>query len=292
MKLLKRFDDGMARGEAVLATIVLLSLVVVAAMSSFFRNMADREFAWANDALASIEWSDDFMKKATLWLAMFGASLATYHAKHIGIDVFSHIAKPKVRAAMKGITGLFAGVTCFFFAQVVLAAVLAKAVRMPGEWGVVDPETFETIHLCVASSDLLANADVSRPGLFCGVRGFFDSLGLTVNTPTRAMDLLVPAMFLIIAIRFTAKGIGAFLRIPEGGIPDDELEGAEKHAVTDEEEVEKQQALDDKAESGEYDTDEELGSDSDDDDSEDDSNDESDDDSDGDSDSDDEKEKP
>ena len=238
----------MARGEAVLATIVLLSLVVVAALSSFFRNMADRDFTWANDALGSIDWADDFMKKATLWLAMFGASLATYHAKHIGIDVFSHIAKPKVRAAMKGVTGLFAGVTCFFFAQVVLAAVLAKAVRMPGEWGVVDPDTFETIHLCVASPELLANADVARPGLFCGIRNMFDSLGLTVNTPTRAMDLLVPAMFLIIAIRFTAKGIGAFRRIPEGGIPDDELEGAEKHAVTDEKEVERQQALDDVAE--------------------------------------------
>ena len=259
MKLLKRFDDGMARGEAVLATVVLLSLVVVAAIGSFFRNMADREFAWANDALASIEWADDFMKKATLWLAMFGASLATYHAKHIGIDVFSHIARPKVRAAMKGVTGLFAGVTCFFFAQVVLAAVLAKAVRMPGEWGVVDPETYETIHLCVANSELLANADLTRPGLFCGVRSFFASLGLTVNTPTRAMDLLVPAMFLVIAVRFAAKGIGAFLRIPAGGIPDDELEGAEKHAVTDEQEVAKQQAQDERAASGEYDVDEELG---------------------------------
>ncbi len=248
MKLLKRFDAGLARGEAVLASIVLLSLVVIAALSSFFRNMADREFAWANEALASIDWADDFMKKATLWLAMFGASLATYYSKHIGIDVFSHIAKPKVRAAMKGLTGVFAGVTCFFFARVVLAAVLAKAVRMPGEWGVVDPETFETIHLCVASSDLLANADVARPGFFCGVRSFLDSLGLPVNTPTRAMDLLVPAMFLIIAARFTAKGIGSFLRIPSGGIPDHELEGAEKHAVVDEDEVEKQQAMDEVAE--------------------------------------------
>ena len=248
MKLLKRFDDGLARGEAVLASIVLLSLIGVAAMSSFFRNMADREFAWANDALASIEWADDFMKKATLWLAMFGASLATYHAKHIGIDVFSHIAKPKVRAAMKGVTGVFAGVTCFFFARVVLAAVLAKAVRMPGDWGVVNPDTFETVHLCVASSDLLANAGVTRPGFFCSVRSALDSLGLPVNTPTRAMDLLVPAMFLVIAVRFTAKGIGSFLRIGTGGIPDHELEGAEKHAVVDEEEVERQQVLDEIAE--------------------------------------------
>jgi len=79
-----------------------------------------------------------------------------------------------------------------------------------------------------------------------------------VNTPTRAMDLLVPAMFLVIAVRFTAKGIGAFMRIPEGGIPDDELEGAEKHAVTDEDEVDEQRDLDAKAASGEYDLDEAL----------------------------------
>ena len=234
MKLLKRFDDGLARGEAVLASIVLLSLVVVAALSSFFRNMADRGLVWANEALASIDWADDFMKKATLWLAMFGASLATYYGKHIGIDVFSHIAKPKSRAAMKGTTGIFAGVTCFFFAQVVLAAVLAKAVRMPGEWGVVDPETFETVHICVASPEMLANADVSRTPVFCALRGFLDSLGLHVNTPTRAMDLLVPAMFLVIAVRFTARGIGAFMTIPKGGLKE-ELEGVEKNAVVGDE---------------------------------------------------------
>ena len=210
--------------------------------------MADMRMDWANEALASIHWADDFMKKATLWLAMFGASLATYHKKHIGIDVFSHIAKPRARAAMRGVSGVFAGVTCFFFARVVLAAVLAKSVRMPGDWGVVDPDTFDTVHLCSATNDMLANAEASRPALFCGVRGFLEIFGLHVNTPTRAMDLLVPAMFLIIGARFFAGGVSAFVRIREGGIPDSELEGAEKHAVVDPAQIERQQALDQVAE--------------------------------------------
>lgn len=211
---------------------VLLSLVVVASAQSLLRNIADQDVSWANDALLSMGWADPFMEKATLWLAMLGASLATHYDKHIGIDILSRIAKPKARAAMRGTVSVFAGITSFYFARVVLAALLNKAGRIPGEYAVYNAND-ETVHICIGSATDISNAGVVRPDLFCAGRSFFDSFGLTVNTPERMMDLLVPAMFCIIAARLLAIGIHAFMRIPEGGIPDSELGGADSHSGGD-----------------------------------------------------------
>ncbi len=227
---LRKFDKGLARGEAAIAVIVLLALIGVAALQSLLRNMADAEVDWANSALSSMAWADPFMEKATLWLAMLGASLATHYDKHIAIDVLSRIAKPKARAAMRGVVSLFAGLTSFYFARVVLGALMAKSVRIPGDYAVYDAD-FETVHVCLGSAEDLARATMERPDFFCSVRGFFDGLGLTVQTPERMMDLLVPAMFLIIGTRLLAIGVGAFMRIPEGGIPDEELGGHEGEAT-------------------------------------------------------------
>ena len=87
----------------------------------------------------------------------------------------------------------------------------------------------ETVHICLGTATDIANAGVERPDLFCAARGFFDQFGLTANTPERMMDLLVPAMFIIIAVRLVVMGVHAFMRIPEGGIPDSELGGADAH---------------------------------------------------------------
>ncbi|MEM1414857.1 MAG: TRAP transporter small permease subunit [Myxococcota bacterium] len=224
MSSLRAFDRNLARGEAALATLVLLSLVLVASVQAALWNLKEVGVLWASDALQSLSWGDAFLEKATLWVAMFGASLATYHGKHIGIDVLARIAAPKQRAFMRGVSSLFAGVTCLFFARVVLSALLAKSVRIPADYGVFGAD-FETVHICLGTAEAIADAGYTRPDLFCALRSLLEGLGMTVNTPERAMDLLVPALFMIIGVRFVAYGIGAFARIPSGGIPDDELEG-------------------------------------------------------------------
>ncbi len=222
---LQQFDRGLARGEAAVATAVLLLLVLVAALQSFFRNMADLGFAWGADALSRMAWGDAFMEKATLWVAMFGASLATHYNKHIAIDVIARVSKPKARAAMRGVVLTFAGVTCFYFARVVLAALLAKAARIPAEYGVFADDG-STVHICLGSAQAIADAGYERPTLFCALRSFLEGMSITVNTPERAMDLVVPAMFCVIGLRFFLKGVDAFARVRTGGIPDEELEGA------------------------------------------------------------------
>ncbi len=221
---LQQFDKGLAKGEAAVATVVLLLLVLVAALQSFFRNMADLGLSWGADALSSMAWGDAFMEKATLWVAMFGASLATHYNKHIAIDVVARVSGPKARAAMRGVVLTFAGITCFYFARVVLAALLAKAARIPAEYGVFS-EDGSTVHICLGSPEAIADAGYERPDMFCALRSFFEWMNITVNTPERAMDLVVPAMFCVIGFRFVLKGADAFARIPAGGIPDEELEG-------------------------------------------------------------------
>ncbi|MEM9067236.1 MAG: TRAP transporter small permease subunit [Myxococcota bacterium] len=222
-----------------MATVVLLILVGVAALQSLFRNLADLGIEWANTALREMDWGDSFMEKATLWVAMFGASLATYHNKHIAIDVVARLSKPKARAAMRGVVLTFSGVTCFYFARVVLAALLAKAARIPAEYGVFGADG-STVHICVGSAQAIADAGYERPDLFCGLRWVIGKMDFVVNTPERAMDLVVPAMFCVIGIRFVLKGLGAFARIPSGGIPDEELEGGGHSDANDAADTEEQ----------------------------------------------------
>ena len=92
MQALKRFDDGIARGEAVLATLFLLSMILAASIQAVFRNLAGAEIEWANAALSSLEWVDPFLQKGTLWRAFLGASLATREGRHSGVDLLPRLA--------------------------------------------------------------------------------------------------------------------------------------------------------------------------------------------------------
>lgn len=207
MKLLRRFDQGLARGEAAIAAFVLLVLILVAAAQALLRNLTGFELEWANAALQSIHWADSFMQKATLWLAFFGASLATHDDKHIAIDVMARIAPPKPQALMRGVVGIASGVICFQLARVFLLSVLNNAADIPFEMQVMDDEG-ASMHLCEATVAALADASLDRPSLFCAARGLLTAIGAPISTPDTALQLVVPAMFVIMSVRFVLKGFG------------------------------------------------------------------------------------
>lgn len=237
---LRRFDEGIANGEAALAVIILVAMIATASLQAVLRNLTDAEVAWANDALAALDWIDPFLKKGTIWLAFIGASLATFHDKHIGIDVLSRVAPPRVEAAMKGVVGLVAGVTSFALAMVFWTAVLNNAVDTPLEYAVLD-DTGES-HICDASEETLSQArvwiegcvgsrdeceePVHRPTVFCATRSLLTALGATrttsdgerqqVGTPEAASQLIMPVMFMIIAVRLIFKGGGALRALATG----------------------------------------------------------------------------
>jgi TRAP-type C4-dicarboxylate transport system permease small subunit len=228
--VLKRFDDGLARGEATLAGLVLLSMVLFAAVQVVVDNSAVRfEAVWAQDLKSYLQWIDDYLERATVMLAFLGASLAVRENKHILIDALVRVLPGPVQLALRGISMIVASVICYFLARVFYQAALGAAANDARERA-LDVYLVGEVHVCDAPAADLSAADLSRPDVFCAVRSFFADMGL-VRTVTRAgeevvvpvidvgdaiLRFVVPAMLLVMAVRFLAQGIAAFIKIRHG----------------------------------------------------------------------------
>ena len=226
MKILKRLDDGLARGEAAVVTVVLLAMIGAAALQALVRNLATRNVELALGIVDHIEWIDEFLMKGTLWVAFLGASLATHGEKHIAIDVLPRLATPKVRAAIRGVVGVAAAVITFYLAQVFLLSIENLDSIPSQDWTMISGA-----HLCDASAEELEIARYTRPAVFCGIRGFMEALALPRSTPQTILQLIVPAMLVVMSVRFLGRGIAAFLSIPKGG-DHHVLPATAEHAVT------------------------------------------------------------
>jgi TRAP-type C4-dicarboxylate transport system permease small subunit len=220
VKYIRNIDRGLARGEAAVAATVLLIMIAVAATQAALRNLTNLDFDWANVALEHMEWADSFLQKGTLWLAFFGASLSTYDERHIGIDVLPRIAPPRGKQLIRAIVSTFAAVTCFYLGRVFWLSVLNNALEIPLEYSVLGASD-EMIHICEAPLDLLADAGLSRPDLFCGVRSVLEVFGAQMSTPDVALQLIVPAMFMFMAVRFILRAAAASVAFITKEYPDD-----------------------------------------------------------------------
>jgi TRAP-type C4-dicarboxylate transport system permease small subunit len=216
IRSLRRLDDAVARGEAVAAAAVLLSMILVAVAQAILRTMTAFEIGFANQALEHFTWADPFLQKGTLWLAFLGASLATHDDKHIAIDVLHRVVPPRAREAMRGVVGVLAGVISFALAYVFRLSILNNAGYLPLDFSVMDAQG-RSVHVCAVTAARAAEAGLDRPELFCGVRSVLAELGMKISTPTNALELIVPAMFLIIGARFLAKGVAALVEIAKPG---------------------------------------------------------------------------
>jgi len=222
LKALKRFDEGLARGEAVIATLFLVAMVLAGCAQALMRHFAtDWEAVWANGALAHLDWVDAFLQKGTLWLAFLGASLATREGRHIGIDLLPRLAPPKAKLLMRGVAGLGSAVVSFYLARAFWAAVLVNAEERPASMEVFGDTG--PIHVCDATAAQVADAGLEVPSVFCVVRDGLAGIGIPVETPTAALQLIVPAMFVVISVRLLANGLGSLLKLRED--PDAEEPG-------------------------------------------------------------------
>jgi len=187
-------------------------MILVAAAQALLRNLANLDVHWANEALQNIAWADAFLQKGTLWVALLGASLATYGDQHIAIDVLQRLAPPRVRAGLRAIVCAAAAVTCFFLAQVFRMAVLNNGADVPLDYSVLDAEGMG-VHICEATARELANAGIEKSTVFCAVRTFLVKTGNPVSVPTNALELIVPAMFVVIGGRFFFKTFGNLIAV-------------------------------------------------------------------------------
>lgn len=208
MKNIRRLDRGLARGEAAVAAAVLLLMIGVAATQAALRNLTNLDFDWANLVLERMEWADSFLQKGTLWLAFFGASLSTFDEKHIAIDVVPRLSPPRAKQLFRAIVCTFSAVTCFYLGRVFWLSVLNNAREIPLEYSMLGP-TDDMIHICEAPVDLLVDAGLSRPDVFCGLRSALEVFGAQMSTPDVALQLIVPAMFIFMAVRFLMRAIAA-----------------------------------------------------------------------------------
>lgn len=212
MTLLKRFDEGLARGEAMLAMLWLLAMIGAGATQAFFRFCATRiEAEWANPILQSLDWVDPLLHKGTLWLAFLGASLATREGRHIAIDIVPRISPRKVKLVMHGLVGIIASVVAFvlsraFWGQVKRIAAENSGYTLYGASG-------DQIHMCDATAAELADARMETSPISCAVRSAFEALGITLDNPVAALQFVIPVMFVVIGVRLFANAIGAFISL-------------------------------------------------------------------------------
>jgi len=223
VKYIRRIDRQLARGEAAIAAAVLLIMIAVAAAQAALRNLTNLDFDWANLVLERMEWADSFLQKGTLWLAFFGASLSTYDEKHIAIDVLPRLAPPRGKQLLRAIVNVFSSVTCFYLGRVFWLSVLNNAKEIPLEYSVLGPSD-EMIHICEAAADVLADTGLSRPSVFCAIRSGLEVFGIEMSTPDVALQLIVPAMFIWMSIRFLSRALAASVAFIGNSAPSDSEE--------------------------------------------------------------------
>ena len=237
MQFLRKLNSGVARGEAWTATAVLLLMILVASIQAVLRNLTDFQFGWANDALAELEWIDPFLKKGTVWVAFLGASLATYHEKHIAIDIFPRLAPETPKRVMKSLVGIGSGATAIGLAIVFWGAVINNAADRPLEYEVlVDGEAS---HICEADPSLLAEYGMERPSVYCVVRTLMNATGATAETPEGASQFIMPIMFMIIGVRLFGQGVwaGGQLFIPAWAAKEEDEDSGSDEDTTDVDEL-------------------------------------------------------
>ncbi len=219
MKYIRRLDRQVARGEAAIAATVLLIMIVVAAAQATLRNLTNFDLDFANVALERMAWADSFLQKGTLWLAFFGASLSTYDEKHIAIDVLPRLSPPRMKQLLRAIVSTFGAVTCFYLGRVFWLSVLNNAMEIPLEYSVLGTND-EMVHICEASAQVLADAGLSRPDIFSAIRNMLEVFGVQMSTPDVVLQLIVPSMFIFMAVRFILRAMAASVAFVTKNYPD------------------------------------------------------------------------
>jgi TRAP-type C4-dicarboxylate transport system permease small subunit len=194
-------------------------MIVIAATQALLRNLTNLEFDFANAVLERMTWADSFLQKGTLWLAFFGASLSTFDEKHIAIDILPRLSPPRMQQLLRGITSLFGAVVCFYLGRVFWLSVLNNALEIPMEYAMLGPND-EIVHVCMAPAQLLAEAGLSRPDMFCGIRSLIEVFGAKMSTPDVSLQLVVPAMFMFMSLRFLMRAIAASAAFITKNYPD------------------------------------------------------------------------
>lgn len=216
--MLKRINDQLARIESAVAISMLLLMLVVAFTQALLRNLTQYGLQWANSALEWLDWGDFILQKGTLWLAFLGASLAVHADKHVAIDIVPRYVSPRARIILRGLVGVLGAVICYYLARAFLQAIIINGAERPAEVEVFTDTG--AVHICEATAAQLSRGGYET-GPFCYVRAVLKMLGLTMDTPGAAFQLIVPVMLFVMMVRLFVMGLYELMRIARGDITDD-----------------------------------------------------------------------
>jgi TRAP-type C4-dicarboxylate transport system permease small subunit len=216
MEFFRRIDRAWVRGEGVATVVTLLAMVFVAGLSAGIRNLTRFDIQWAAEMMNDMEWTDHFLRKATMFLAFLGASQAAYYHKHICIDVVTRLAPLKPRWTMHAAAGVITGIILLCLSYSLWSAVHLSLLERPTEFEMLS-EDGTSKHVCDATDAEIKNlGDLEIPPVFCGVRKALSVVGIPAETPGAAFNLVVPLMFAIMALRFFAQGLEAAGAVAQG----------------------------------------------------------------------------
>jgi TRAP-type C4-dicarboxylate transport system permease small subunit len=222
---LKKFDAGWARREGQLLVLVLILMVLVAGFQASVRNLTRLDIEWANRMLTDLDWADSLLRKGTLWLSFLGASLATYHMKHISIDILLRIAPPRPKHTMIALSTLIAGLITFGMTYSFSEAVYLNLTERPVEYGMLSP-TGDSMHVCDGDPAVIAQLEgLDTPTGFCMLRTALGAVGIPAETPGAAFQLIVPVMLFVMGVRLMGHGVGSVATVLGG---EETLAAAEK----------------------------------------------------------------
>jgi TRAP-type C4-dicarboxylate transport system permease small subunit len=215
---LRRLDQRWVRFEGWLTVLVLILMVFVAGFAAGVRNLTRFDVAWANALLNDMDWADSLLRKGTMWLAFLGASMATYHRKHINIDMLLRIAPPRLKFGMLAVGTTIASLLTVGLVISFSAAVYLNLTERPVEYELLGPDG-RSMHICDATPEQLKEIDgLERPPFFCMSRSALALLSVPAETPGAAFQLIVPIMLVMMALRLFAQGmsyVGILLGGPE-----------------------------------------------------------------------------
>src|SRR5262245_18941459 len=186
MDSLRRLDDRWVKFEGWLTVVVLILMVLVAGFAALVRNLTRFDIGWANALLNDMDWADSLLRKGTMWLAFLGASLATYHGKHINIDMILRIVPTRVRFMMTSFSSLVGSAITVALVISFSAAVYLNLTERPIEYELLG-EKGTSVHMCDATDkELLQAPDLSRPTIFYMSRAVLNAISIPAETPGAA----------------------------------------------------------------------------------------------------------
>ena len=206
-EMMRRVDRGWARFEGWTTVLVLILMVLVAGFAALVRNLTRFDIGWANALLNDMDWADSLLRKGTMWLAFLGASLATYHGKHINIDMILRIVPTRVRFMMTCFSSLVGSAITIALVISFSAAVYLNLTERPIEYELLGA-TGKSVHVCDATDEEMKQApELQRPSIFCLSRTVLSVISIPAETPGAAFQLIVPVMMVVMALRLLGTAI-------------------------------------------------------------------------------------